>query len=423
MAVQLKAFKFRLYPTPDQEVLLNKTFGCTRFVWNALTANFNEWSPDHTPDQLSSKILKDDPDNDFLNEVSAATLQQKERDFIELKKQFFNKKRKKRLGRPQFKKKGVSKDSFRLPNQKFSLNSETGTIKLEKIGHIKVIIDREIPPDANFRSVTVSKTPTGKFYASILVQINVEPKPLTGKKVGIDLGLNDLFITSSGEKTNNPRWFRENQAKLKKAQQHLSRKMKDSNRRNEQRIKVAKIHESIVNQRKDFLHKMTTELVTDYDVICVEDLNVSGMLKNHCVSKSIQDASWATFVSFLEYKCGWYGKTLVKIDRFYPSSKTCSNCGFKVDKESMNLDVRDWECPSCGVHHDRDINAAVNVLNKGFADLCGTELEFPGVSKKPGSDESFELQTWRGRKSSAIEPDLDEVSRRIIGFTELYGFS
>ena len=412
MAVQLKAFKFLIKPTKIQESILNKTFGCVRFVWNQLVENFNEWSPNVTPTKISSKILKDNAEFAFLNEVSAATLQQKERDFVELKKQFFNKKRKKKLGRPKFKKKGVSKESFRLPNQKFTFNNETGTIKLEKIGYIKVIADRVIPIDADFRSVTVSKTSTEKYFVSILVQINVDPKPLTGKKVGIDLGLKDLFILSDGQKFNNPRPFRENQAKLKKAQQHLSRKVKGSKRKEKARFKVSKIHEAIANSRKDFLHKISTELVTEYDVICIEDLNVSGMMKNHCLSKAIQDASWSTFVSFLDYKCNWYGKTLVKIDRFYPSSKTCSSCGYKLDK--LDLGTREWTCPDCGDYHDRDINAAINILNKGFTDLCGTELEFTGISKKPVSVESIEYRRGENVSGQLVVPVLDEASRNLL---------
>jgi putative transposase len=177
---------------------------------------------------------------------------------------------------------------------------------------------------------------------------------------------------SNGQVINNPRWFRKNQSKLKKAQKHLSRKKKGSNRYNRQRIKVAKVHENITNSRNYFLHNISTELVKTFDLIVVEDLNVSGMLKNHKLAKSISDASWSTFVSMLEYKCNWYGKTLTKIDRFYPSSKTCSNCGHKEDK--MPLSVREWTCPSCGSHRDRDLNASINILKKGWLDLSGQEL-------------------------------------------------
>ena len=238
------------------------------------------------------------------------------------------------------------------------------------------------------KQITISKDPTNKFYCSILIQINVDSKPLMGKMVGIDLGLKELFILSDGTKINNPKYFRENQAELKKAQQHLSRKTKGSKRRNKQRIKVARIHEKIKNQRKHLLHEVSTKLVTDFDVICVEDLNVKGMVKNHCLAKAISDASWSSFVSMLDYKCNWYGKTLVKIDRWYPSSKICSNCGHKFKELVLGID--EWTCENCGIEHDRDINAAKNILAKGFSDLSGLPIEFTGISKKPVSAESVD---------------------------------
>lgn len=374
----LKAYKYRIYPNSIQETLLNKTFGCVRFVWNKLVENFNNWSPDTESSKINEKILKDDPEYIWLNEVSAGALQQKRIDFDETKKQFFNKNRKVKLSRPKFKKKG-NHQSYRLPNQKFSFDQESSTIRLEKIGYVKVVVDRHISPEANYRSVTVSKTPTGKYYVSILVEEFIELKPTTGYKVGIDLGLKDLFILSDGHVVDNPRWFRENQSKLKKAQQHLARKVKGSNRYKKQRIKVARIHEDIKNQRTNFLHEISTSLVTNYDVICIEDLNVKGMMKNHCLAKAIQDASWSSFVSMLEYKCNWYGKSLIKINRWYPSSKTCSSCGYKLD--NLDLDTREWTCPDCGTRHDRDLNAAKNILLKGFSDLTGDPIEFGSFSK------------------------------------------
>ena len=412
MAIQLKAYKFRLYPTPDQEVLLNKTFGCVRFVWNKLVENFNSWNPDFTPPPLNDKILKDTPEFNFLNEVSAAALQGKKLDFDETKKQYFSKTRKKKIGKPKFKSR-KGRQSYKLTGEtRFRLDQKNNTIRIEKIGKIPIRLDRIIPEDVNYRSVTISKTPSGKYYASILVKINIEPKRLTGKMVGIDLGLKDLFIFSNGEKVDNPKHFRENQAKLKRAQQHLSRKKKGSARRDRQRIKVARIHEKIMNKRKDLLHKTSNQLVTNYDVICVEDLNVSGMVKNHCLAKAITDASWSSFMIMLEYKCNWYGKTLVKIDRFYPSSKTCGHCGYKL--KEIDLDTREWQCPECGTHHDRDINAAINILNKGFTDLCGTELEFTGISKKPVSVESIEYRRGENVSGQLVVPVLDEASRNLL---------
>ena len=365
--MQLKAYKCRIYPTKEQEVLLAKTFGCCRFVWNKLIEHFNK----NDGSIVNEKILKDQEEFNFLKEVSASTLQQKHNDFIEFKKQYFNKKRKTKLGKPQFKKKS-NRQSFRLPNQKFRLNQEKSLVRLEKIGFVKIVLDRTISEDADFRSITVSKTPTGKYFVSILVKEELNPIPSSGKVVGIDLGLKELMTLSNGQVINNPKWFRENQSKLAKHQKHLSRKTKGSNRYNRQRIKVAKVHEDVANSRNYFLHNISTQLVETFDLIVVEDLNVSGMLKNRKLSKSISDASWSTFVSMLEYKCNWYGKTLVKIDRFYPSSKTCSNCGHKEEK--MPLSVREWTCPNCGSKHDRDLNASINILKKGWSDLSGQEL-------------------------------------------------
>ena len=186
------------------------------------------------------------------------------------------------------------------------------------------------------------------------------------------MGIKDLFVLSNGQLINNPKWFRKNQAKLKKSQNHLSRKIKGSNRYNRKRIKVAEIHEFITNSRNYFLHNVSTALVRTFDVISVEDLNVSGMLKNRKLSKSISDAAWSTFVTMLEYKCNWYGKVLVKINRFFPSSKTCSSCGHKEDK--MPLNIREWICPSCGCQHDRDLNASINILKEGWRNLTDQEL-------------------------------------------------
>lgn len=408
MAEILKSYKVRLYPNPEQAVSLNKTFGCVRVIWNRLVANFNSYGTDQYIEKFSEKDIKTNPDLHFLSEVSAGALQQKRMDFIETKSQFFNKKRKIRIGRMKFKKKG-QRQSYRLPNQKFKVFTSDGLIQLEKVGKVKAIFDRKVIGE--LRSVTVSKDPSGKYYASILVKANVDALPLTGRSVGIDVGLKDLFIMSNGDVVNNPRWFRENQSKLVKAQRHLSRKKKGSNRYEKQRIKVAKVHEKVRNQRSYFIHNITKILVEEFDFISVEDLNVAGMKKALNFGKSISDAGWSEFVRQLEYKSKWYGKTFFKIDRFYPSSQICSSCNHRDGKKA--LDVREWTCSSCGESHDRDLNAATNVLLKGYSDLTGLSI----------NDSSAELVDYkRGeevRLSDKLHHHLASSVKRLDTFINL----
>jgi putative transposase len=375
----LKAYKFRIYPDKEQISKLNQTFGCVRVLWNHLVANFNSYGTDQFQEKYSEKEIKQKPDLFFLSDVSAASLQQKRMDFNETKSQFFNPKRKVKLGRMKFKKKS-NKQSYRLPNQKFKLDQEFGLIQLEKIGKVKIVLDRKIEGD--FRSVTVSKSPSNKYYVSILVKINTNLLSTTGRMVGIDVGLKDLFIMSNGDVVNNPRWFRESQSKLSKAQKHLSRKKKGSTRYEKQRLNVARIHEKTANQRSYFLHNMSSSLIKNFDVIVTEDLNIAGMKKTN-LGKSISDAGWSKFIRQLEYKSSWYGRTFIKIDRFYPSSQICSSCGHKDGKKT--LDIREWECSNCGVNHDRDLNAANNILVKGYSDLTGLSI----------NDSSAELVDYR----------------------------
>ena len=358
-----KAYKFRIKPTKSQEVLLNKTFGCVRFVWNKHIAAFNSYGIEGPIQQVTSKRLKDTDSYEFLNEVSAAALQQKERDFDEFKKQFFNKNRKKKVERPRFKKRGQN-DSYRLPNQKFSLNQLASRIRLEKIGHVKIILDRKIPDNVKYINVTISKTRTNEYYVSILVDEQIEVKPNTGRSIGIDLGFIDLLTCSTGLVIGNPRWFRKNQAKLARKQKHLSRKTHGSNRYEKQRLNVAKLHQKVSRQRGWYLHQISSWLVNNYDTIVMEDLNITGMKK--LFGKSASDASLSMLVSQISYKSNWYGRTFHKIDRFYPSSKTCSCCG---TKSSFGLAIREWTCYNCNMKHDRDLNASINILKKGLQDL------------------------------------------------------
>ena len=356
-----KAFKYRIYPNKPQEILLNKTFGCVRVVWNHQVEVFNNFDKNQlesaqalTTTQLKKKF-------EWMSEVSAAALQQKEIDFKAFKRNYFSKLRKKKLGRPLFKKRD-STQSYRLPNQKFTLNNNS--IRLEKIGPVKLVLDRAVPTGCKFRSVTISKNNCGQFFASVLVEIEIIQKPKTGKSIGLDIGIKTFLTGNNGFTIENPKYFRENQTKLKSAQQHLSRKKKGSLRRNKAKLKVARIHNHIANKRKDFIHKTTTKLVNEYDFIAIEDLNVSGMVKNHPLAKSISDASFSEFYATLSYKAAWYGKEVVKIERWFASSKTCSGCGWK--NENLTLSDRTFKCQSCGLELDRDLNASKNILREAL---------------------------------------------------------
>lgn len=355
-----KAFKYRIYPNKSQKVLLSKTFGCIRVIWNANVESFNSYDKDSNPKPkiiIKSDLIIDKP---WLNEISAAAIQQKIRDFQEITNQFFSKTRKKKIGRPSFKKKSGNQ-SYRLPNQKFSLKDNK--IRLEKIGWVKISIDRNIPDNSKMLSCTISMNCCGQYFVSILVDVVIPNKGKTGKSVGIDLGLKSFATLSDGVVIDNIKFFREKQSEIAKIQRHLSRKNKGSNRHRKNKIKIARLYNKIANRRNNFLHNVTTSLVNNYDVICIEDLNVSGMLSNHKLAKAISDTSFLMFRSMLEYKCNWYGKELVVIDRFYPSSKTCSKCGWK--KEDLTLSDRVFKCENCSIEIDRDLNAAINIQRVG----------------------------------------------------------
>jgi len=358
----LKAFKYRLYPTKQQEVLLNKTFGCVRVVWNHNVEVFNKFDKNLTEQESSLTSTQLKQKFDWMSEVSAAALQQKEIDFKTFKKNYFSKSRKKKIGRPTFKNRD-SNQSYRLPNQKFTLGNNI--IRLEKIGKIKLVLDRAVPDGCKFMSVTISKNKCGQFFASVLVECEVLPKPKTGKQIGLDIGLK-MFLTGSDGIFTAPalQFLRENQAELKKAQRHLSRKKKGSRRRMKAKFKVARIHNKIANQRKTYIHQVTAELVAEYDFIAIEDLNVAGMLKNHKLAKSISDASFSLFYNTWSYKAAWSGKEVVKVDRWFASSKTCSCCGW-VD-ENLTLADRVFHCKACGLILDRDLNASRNILQEAL---------------------------------------------------------
>lgn len=366
-----KAYKFKIYPNNVQKILLNKTFGCVRYAWNQWVTEFNKKTNTYKNTTELRKEL------DWMREVSAGAIQQKERDFTEFKNQFFNKKRKNKINKPKFKSK-KNKQSFRLPNQKFSIVNNR--LKLEKIGFITCVFDREIPEDVKYINCTISKDRCNDYYVSITVEQDTIQLPKTGKEIGIDVGLKNFCTLSNGEMVENPKYFNENQVKIKKIDQHLKRKKIGSNRYIKCRIQLAKEHRKIQRKRTFFLHNVSTNLVKNYDVICIEDLNVAGMLKNHNLAKSISDVSWSEFFKMLTYKCSWYGKELKKVNRFEPTSKACSVCGYYY--KDMNLNIRDWICPSCNTNHDRDVNAAKNILKQSVG--VNTELQTQRECKSLG---------------------------------------
>ena len=355
-----KALKYRIYPNRSQKELLSKTFGCVRVIWNANVESFNSYDKDNNPNPKiinKADLIVDKP---WLSEVSATALQQKVRDFREATKQFFSKTRKKKINKPCFKKKSGNQ-SYRLSNQKFYIKGDR--IRLEKIGLVKMVIDRKMPENSKILSCTISMNCCGQYFVSVLVDAETEHRKKTGKSVGVDLGLKKFATLSDGTVIDNIRFFRDKQSEIAKIQRHLSRKTKGSNRYRKNKTKIARLHNKVANRRNNFLHNITTYLVNNYDVICIEDLNVSGMLSNHKLAKAISDTSFYQFRSMLEYKCKWYGKELSIIDRFYPSSKTCSNCGWK--KDDLTLSDRIFECKNCGIEIDRDLNAAINIERVG----------------------------------------------------------
>ena len=365
--IKQKSYKFRLYPNLEQRVFFEKTFGCSRFIWNQMLADkiahYKESGEllNNTPAQYKSQFP-------WLKEVDSLALANVQLNLNTAYKRFFQSK----SDFPNFKSK-KSAQSYKTNSQKGLITIIDGKVKLPKVGWVKLKLHRQ--PKGVIKSATISKTATGKYFISILCEEEIVPLSKTDSNLGIDLGLENFAILSTGEKIGNPRFFTSLSKKLAKEQKILSRrgllakkkgvKLSESSNYQKQKLKVARLHEKIANQRKDFLHKLSTNLIKNHDVICIEDLASRNLMKNHHLARAIGDVSWSEFVRLLHYKADWYGKEIVTINRWFPSSQICSSCGVSSGKKPLS--IREWTCENCGTHHDRDINASLNILKEGLS--------------------------------------------------------
>lgn len=372
---RLKAYKFRIYPTEEQEIFFAKTFGCVRKVYN-LMLNDRKKAYEEVKNDPSKKMTFPTPakykkEFPFLKEVDSLALANAQLHLDKAYKNFF---RDKSVGFPRFK-------SKKNPVQSYTTNNQNGTValidsKFIKVPKLKSLIRIKLhrQPKGMIKSATISRHASGKYYISLLCKEEINELPKTNSAIGIDLGITDFAILSDGQKIDNNRFTSKMEKKLKREQRKLSKRallaknkgipLSEAKNYQKQKRKVARLHEKVMNQRTDFLNKLSTEIIKNHDIICIEDLNVKGMLRNHKLARSISDVSWSSFVAKLQYKADWYGREIIKVDTWFPSSQICSECGHKDGKKP--LDIREWTCPICHTHHDRDINASINILTEGL---------------------------------------------------------
>ena len=361
----LKGMKFRIYPNKEQQHIIHKTFGCSRFIYNqGLSLRSNEFKNGNsigykeTNTMLSS--YKKSEKFAWLKEVDSVALQQSLRDLDRAYKNFFAK----RAAAPTFKSKHNHNKSYRTQCINNNICVAGKYIKLPKLGYVKSKIS--MPVTGKINNATIEQVPSGKYFCVLNVEVGQPVYENAGCIVGIDVGIKEFYSDSNGNIVNNPKYLNKSMCNLVKEQRKLSRMKKFSKNWNKQRIKVARLHEKITNQRNDFLHKESTKLLRENQIICIEDLNVKGMVRNHKLAQHIASCSWSKFFAMLEYKATWSGNEIIKVPTVYPSSQTCSCCGYK-NPLVKNLSVREWECPKCHTRHDRDTNASINILNKGLS--------------------------------------------------------